>query len=84
MKELCEICKEGSWRIRTHTWSVALVFEVGFYVEVAVGGEFVVPLFAEALYEGLSEELIEADFVFATNHFSAFANFPAVIVDSGE
>ena len=63
---------------------MCLVFEVGFYVEVAVGCELVVPFLSESLYERLFKELIEADFIFSAYHFCAFTNFPAVVVYSGE
>ena len=61
-----------------------LVFEVGFYVEVAVGSELVVPLFAETLDERFFQELIEAHFAFSAYHFGTLTNFPAVVVYGGE
>ena len=61
-----------------------LVFEVGFYVEVAVGSELVVPFLSESLYERLFKELVEADFIFSAYHFCAFTNFPSVVVYGGE
>ena len=64
--------------------AMCLVFEVGFYVEVAVGSELVVPFLSESLYERLFKELVEADFIFSAYHFCAFANFPSVVVYSGE
>lgn len=62
-------------------WSV---LQVLLHIEVAAGGKLIVPLLAETPYEWVFEELINAHFVFAAEHFGAFADFPSVIVDRGE
>lgn len=60
------------------------VFQILLYIEVAASGELIVPLLPETPYERIFEELINAHFVFASEHFGTFADFPSVIVDSGE
>ena len=52
-------------------------------VELAIRDKFVVPFLSEAVDEGLSQELIDADALATAQHLGALADFPAVVVDDG-